>query len=86
MVLILPEAKRGTYRPEGLATTWLQASIDALFADEADGHSSRLHIRVLGSYLIIEGLIANEERIPEIVALAEEVAGEGNVRLRIFGH
>lgn len=86
MVLILPEADRRSHRPSGLTTAGLQASIVALLSDEADGHPSRLHVRVLGSYVIIEGLIDDEERVPEIVALAEEVAGVGNVRVCVFRH
>lgn len=86
MVLILPEARGHAHAPAGLTTAGLQASIRALLENDLGGDHSRLHVRILGSYVIIEGLIENEDSIGEIVALAEGVAGAGNVRLRVFRH
>ena len=86
MVLILPEARGQTYCPNGATTAGLQASIEHSLANGIDGDMSRVHVRVLGSYVIIEGLIENEDSIPDIIGIAENVAGVGNVRLRVFRH
>jgi hypothetical protein len=86
MVLILPEARGHAHCPAGATTAGLQSSIEHMLANDCEGDMSRVHVRILGSYVIIEGLIEDEESIPEIVAIAEGVAGRGNVRLRLFRH
>jgi hypothetical protein len=86
MVLIMPEMRSHAHSPSGLTTAGLQASIRSVLESGDQGDLSRLHVRILGSYVIIEGLVESEESIPEIVALAEGVAGAGNVRLRVFSH
>lgn len=86
MVLIMPEMRSHARSRAGLTTAGLQASIRNILESGEQGDLSRLHVRILGSYVIIEGLVESEDSIPEIVALAEGVAGAGNVRLRVFCH
>ncbi len=86
MVLILPEARGYSHCPAGSTTAGLQASIRSVLENDFGDDLSRLSVRILGSYVIIEGLVESDVSMDEIVAVAEAIAGRGNVRLSVFRH
>lgn len=84
MVLILPEAASRRYCPEGATTAGLVSSIQHALASGCDADLSRVTVRTLGSIVVIEGLIENEDCIDRIVEIAEDIAGNGHVSIRLF--
>ncbi|MBB4067193.1 hypothetical protein [Gellertiella hungarica] len=84
MVLILPEAQPEAYCPDGATASGLLASIRTALAAECEEDVSRVSIRILGSYVIIEGLVPDDDSVTRIRTIAEDIAGAGYVRLRLF--
>lgn len=84
MVLILPEMQSDTNGPQGAASSGLLASIETALRSECGGDAELVTVRVLGSYLILEGLVPSEECIGRIQMIAEDIAGPGTVHLRLF--
>ncbi len=49
-----------------------------------DADMSRVTLRILGSYVIIEGLIPDYNCVQTIADIAEDIAGKGRVSIRLF--
>lgn len=84
MVLILPEAHGRGYCPDGAALAGLQASLQHAILSGCDEDLAHINIRLLGPYVIIEGLVNEHRNIERIRDIAEAIAGKGRVRLGLF--
>lgn len=84
MVLILPETQPDPYGPQGAASSGLLASIETALRSECGEEAEHVTIRVLGGYIILEGLVPNEECLTRIRSIAEDIAGPGTVHVRLF--
>lgn len=84
MVLILPEAHTEFYSPAGATTSGLLASIRAALAMECSPEADSVSVRVLGTFVVLEGLVPDDDCIARIHAVAEDIAGTGKVRLCLF--
>nr|WP_316654690.1 hypothetical protein [uncultured Gellertiella sp.] len=84
MVLILPEAHSHSHSADGSTTAGLLSSIQAALAMGCDADMSRVTLRILGSYVIIEGLIPDYNCVQTIADIAEDIAGKGRVSIRLF--
>lgn len=84
MVLILPEAASGKHSPAGSTTAGLRASIEHALAMGCNEDMSRVTVRILGSFVVIEGLISQEDCLDQIMEIAEDIAGKGMVSVRLF--
>ncbi len=84
MVLILPEAHSNPYCPRGAASSGFLASIRAALQTSCGADADGVSIRILGSYVILEGLVPSDECVARLREVAEDIAGTGYVRLRLF--
>lgn len=84
MVLILPETQPDPYGSQGAAASGLLASIETALRCECGEEAAHVTVRFLGGYVILEGLVPNEECLSRIRAIVEDIAGPGSVHLRLF--
>ena len=84
MVLILPEVQSEPFGPKGAAAAGLVAAIRAAVLAECGEEAEAVTVRLLGTYIILEGLVPNEDAVWRIRAIAEEIAGAGSVQARLF--
>ena len=84
MVLILPVSQPDRYCPPASTTAGLLASIRNALSAGCDEDMSRINVRILGSYVIIEGLVSSEDCVDTIREIAEDIAGKDYVSLRLF--
>lgn len=84
MVLIMPEILPDQYGPKGASAEGLVASVRAALQAECAESVEGVSVRMLGSYVIIEGLVPDDDGISRIRAIAEDIAGSGRVRVCLF--